>query len=439
MSAIPPDHARSEGEFLDFKPALDEAAAIAEANRCLFCYDAPCIKACPTGIDIPGFIRKIGTGNTKGSAKTILASNIMGMSCARVCPVEVLCVGACVYNEFGEQPPIAIGKLQRFATDAALKAGWRFFAAGKDSGKKVALLGGGPASLACAHELRRQGHRVTIYEKRDVLGGLNTWGVAPYKLRANDASAEVDYVMGIGGVEVKLGVEVGTHISLAELESQYDAVFVGIGLGPDTRLKTPGEDLPGILGAVEWIEKMKLGIVELAEVQHAIVVGGGNTAIDVVRELRGLGVPKVGMLYRGGEAGMSGYSHEWEAAKVDGVMGLWQMLPVAYEGDGRVERIKVVRVGADKKPIPGTEHEIPAELVLLAVGQSKIGDLVGDLEGITLDKGRIVVGAGGATGRAKWWAGGDAANGGKEVVNAVAEGRDAAKSIHMALTGATNA
>lgn len=441
MSVIPPDHARSEAEFLDDKPALDAAAAIAEAHRCLYCADAPCVKACPTGVDIPGFIRKIGTGNLRGSARTIFASNILGASCARVCPVEVLCVGDCVYNLFGEQPPIQIGRLQRYATEAALDHGWRFFAAGPDTGRRVAVLGGGPASLACAHELRRFGHAVTVFEKRHVLGGLNTWGVAPYKQRADAATVDVAYVLGIGGIEVRTGVEVGKDVSFDEIEADFDAVFVGIGLGADTRLDIPGADLRGVHGAVAWIEQMKLGVVELGEVRSAVVIGGGNTAIDAAREVKGLGVPRVTVVYRGGEEQMSGYAHEWAAAEAEGVVAEWHAVPVALRGDeaGHVRTVRFARTGPDKRPLPGSDVHLDADRVLFAVGQARQGHLLEGLSGIALDGGRVVVAPGGRTGRARWWAGGDAVNGGKEVVNAVADGRDAARSIHAHLTGGTDA
>lgn len=425
---------RSESVFTDFKHAYGDDQAAVEANRCLYCYDAPCMNACPTHIDVAGFIRKISTGNVKGAARTILDANILGMSCARVCPVEVLCVGACVFNE-KDVAPIQIGKLQRYATDRALAEGWRYFEAGPDSGRSVGLLGGGPASLACAHELRRHGHAVTIYERRNVLGGLNTTGVAPYKLRADDALAEVDYVLGIGGIDVALGVEIGTDLSLAELEARHDAVFVGAGLGPDSALAVPGGGLHGVEGAVAFIERMKLGTVSLAGVVNAVVVGGGNTAVDAVRELIGLGVPNVTLVYRGGEAGMSGYTHEWEVAKVEGVHAAWHTVPLEVVGEGRVAALRCARTDADKRPIPGDEVTLPADLVLVAIGQSTLGGLLAGLDGIGLAKGRVVVDASGRTGRPGWFAGGDCANGGKEVVNAVAEGKAAALAIHQSLSG----
>lgn len=436
LKKVPAD--RSESVFADFKTAYTPRQAEVEANRCLYCSDAPCIAKCPTKINIPEFIRKIATGNVKGSARTIFESNILGMSCARVCPVEVLCVGDCVYNAMGV-PPIQIGKLQRYATDAAFDRGDRFFEAGAATGKSVGLIGAGPASLAAAHELRRLGHACTVYEKRDVLGGLNTTGVAPYKMRADRALQEVEWVLGIGGVELKTGVEVGKDVSLAELDKKHDALFIGFGLGPDTALQVPGSNLSGIHGAVDFIEQFKLGSAKLDGVTTALVIGGGNTAVDAVREAKGLGVPQATLVYRGQEAKMPGYAHEWAAAKVEGCSALWQALPVAFEGNGRVERVKCIRLDDTKKPIAGTEFTVSAELVLLAIGQSKLGDLLSSLDGVRVERGRVVVDDQGRTGRPGIFAGGDCANGGKEVVNAAAEGKAAARAIHDYLMGGKNA
>lgn len=429
---------RAEAGFLDYKPAYSPGQALAEANRCLYCADAPCIQQCPTRIPIPEFIRKISTGNLKGSARTILEANIFGMSCARVCPVEVLCVGACVYNET-DSPPIEIGRLQRYATDAALHEGWRFFSAGPDSGRSVGLVGGGPASLAAAHELRRLGHACTIYDAGTWLGGLNTTGVAPYKLRADAALEEVAYVLGVGGIAVQSGVRVGRDVTWEELLARHDALFLGLGLGADRLLDIPGADLAGIAGAVDFIAQFKLGRVDLSGVRRAVVVGGGNTAVDAVRELLGLGVPDVTMLYRGDAAQMSGYAHEWKAAKIEGARALWHALPLAYLGDegGRVRGLRCARLGADRRPVAGEEVEVPAELVLLAIGQARLGELVTGLPGVAVQDGRLVVDEVGATGHPRVFAGGDCANGGMEVVNAVAEGKRAALAIDRTLRGAS--
>ncbi len=428
------DPKRAEAVFEDAKPRYTVQQAKVEANRCLYCHDAPCIKACPTDINIPEFIRKIGTGNVQGAARTILESNVLGTSCARVCPVEVLCVGDCVHNLQGV-PPIQIGKLQRFATDAAMDAGWQFFEAGKDTGKSVGLVGAGPASLAAAHRLRRFGHKVTIYEKGNTLGGLNTTGVAPYKLKADASLAEVEWILSIGGIEIVSNVEVPTQLSWAELEKKHDALFLGLGLGADSWLDVPGKQLAGVRGAVDFIAELKAKPVDLSAVKHAVVVGGGNTAIDAVRELLVLKAKKVGalesvtMVYRGTEAGMSGYVHEWAYAKEEGAQVSWQAQPIAFEGKDRVTGLRCTRLDAAKKPIAGTDFTVPADLVLLAVGQAKLGALVAGLAGVKVDKGVIVTDEAGATGRPGVYAGGDCRNGGKEVVNAAGEGRDAAEAI----------
>jgi len=424
---------RSEDVFDDYKPAYTTNQARVEANRCLYCHDAPCIQACPTGIDIPTFIRKIATDNVRGSAKTIFDSNILGMSCARVCPVEVLCVGDCVYNEMGV-PPIQIGKLQRYATDAAFSQEWSFYEAGESTGKSVGIVGGGPAGLSAAHRLRRFGHAVTIYEKRDVLGGLNTTGVAPYKMPASRSVQEVEWVMGIGGIEVKTGVSVPSDISWEDLEAQHDALFICFGLGPDSRLAGDGADLEGVEGAVDWIERMKLSTVDVAKTR-CLVIGGGNTALDCVREACGLGMPTT-MVYRGTEEKMSGYAHEWAAAKQLGATAAWQTQPTGFVGEGgKVTGVKAVKLDDAKQPIPGSEHVLEGDLVLLAIGQSKLGELAASLDGVTLEWGRIQCDEHGETGHPGVFVGGDCRNGGKEVVNAVAHGRDAAIAIHARLTG----
>jgi len=422
--STPLDPLRAETVFHDAKPAYSLQEARVESNRCLYCYDAPCIKACPTEINIPEFIRKIGTGNIEGAARTIFESNVLGMSCARVCPVEVLCVGDCVHNE-QDVPPIQIGRLQRFATDAAFDSSWQFFEAGPETGKSVGLIGAGPASLAAAHRLRRFGHKVTIYERAAVVGGLNTTGVAPYKLRADDSLAEVDWVLKIGGIEIVTSVEIPKTHTWAQLEAKHDALFLGFGLGPDSWLDVPGKSLPHVSGAVDFIAQMKAKPLDLSRVTHAAVIGGGNTAVDAVRELLGLGIDSVTMVYRGTEGGMSGYEHEWAHAKEESARVSWQTQPLEYTTDS----VRCTRLDANKRPIAGSEFSIPAQLVLLAVGQAKLGDLVRELEGVVVEGGKVVAEADGSTGRVGVWAGGDCRNGGKEVVNAVAEGRDAAISI----------
>ena len=435
MTKLPED--RSEVGFTDYKPAYSQVQAAAEANRCFYCVDAPCISKCPTAINIPEFIRKISTGNVEGAARTIFSSNILGMSCARVCPVEVLCVGACVYNEL-EAPPIEIGKLQRYATDAAFAADWEFFQAGPDTGKSVGLIGGGPAALAAAHELRRLGHAVTIYDAGGLLGGLNTTGVAPYKRRADQALVEAEWVLKIGGIQVVQDVQVGRELGFDELQRRHQALVIAVGLGEDRLLPLPGAELAGIHGAVAFIREFKLKPVDLRAVRHAVVLGGGNTAIDAVRELLGLGVPEVTMVYRGTEDQMSGYAHEWKAAKVDGARAAWRAQPLAYVGDGKVGAVRCGRLGEDRRPT-GETFEVPADLVLLAIGQARLGAFAAALPGLEVADGRVVVDEDGATGCAGVYAAGDCANGGKEVVNAAAEGKRAAQAIDRYLAGAPGA
>ncbi|MCP4868052.1 MAG: NAD(P)-dependent oxidoreductase [Proteobacteria bacterium] len=434
---------RAETKFDDGKPRYSRAQAMAEAARCLYCYDAPCIEACPTSINIPEFIRKIATDNVKGSARTIFDSNILGMSCARVCPVEVLCVGQCVYNH-EDIPPVQIGRLQRYSTDTAYDKGWSLYEPGPDSGKTVALVGAGPASLACAHELRKEGHKTVLLEKRSLPGGLNTTGVAPYKMIADASLAEVAWIVDSMGVEVQTGVEVGKDVSWEKLLADHDAVFVGVGLGPDSSLGVPGEDLGGVFGGVEIIERWKNGgDPATSGVTHAAVVGGGNTALDVVRELLVLGIPCVTMIYRRNEASMTGYEHEWDYAKKGGAGASWHSQPVAYVGEGgKVTGVECHAMEIDPDDPKGRklrrkgDHSfvVPAELVVVAAGQGKLSGLLEGMPGVDLDWGRIVVDDDGRTSNPKIFAGGDVANGGKEVVNAAAEGKRAAQAIHAALS-----
>ena len=426
---------RAETVFEDFKKPYSEQQARAEANRCLYCYDAPCIQACPTGIDIPTFIRRIANENVNGSAKTIFDSNILGMSCARVCPVETLCVGSCVYNHM-DSPPIQIGKLQRYATDMAFEKGWDYYEAGTDTGKKVVCIGGGPASLAAAHRLRRDGHQVTIIEKGSYLGGLNTTGIASYKMKADRSISEVEWLLSIGGIEIRSGISVPEQCSWADLKSEFDAIFVGFGLGEDSLLALPEADSEGIIGAVDFISQMKLTQIDVSTVKNAVVIGGGNTALDAVRELRGLGVESVTLAYRGGENQMSGYKHEWSEAKKEGVVPSWRSQPLSFSSDqGKVTSVTFQMMDENKQPIAGQTKTLSADLVLLAIGQGKLGDLMSELGGVVVNKGKIVTDEHGATGASGVYAGGDCRNGGKEVVNAVAEGDQAAQAIHTYLMG----
>ena len=414
---------RLEEKIPDGKPTYTDGEAVAEANRCLYCHDAPCVTACPTGIDIPGFIRKISTGNTRGSARVILSANLLGYSCARVCPVEVLCVGACVYNEW-HRAPIQIGRLQRYAVETTFNQGKAksLFAKAPANGKKVACVGAGPASLAAAGYLALEGVAVTLFEKRALAGGLNTTGVAPYKMDSASSLREVEFIRELG-VTIREGVEVGRDVEPAALLRDHDAVFLGLGLGADAKLGIPGEDGPRVLGATAWIERMKLepGFA-LEGVKRALVIGGGNTAIDAARELARLGVPDVSMVYRRTAAEMPGYAHEMDAARREGVRLLERAVPKTFVRD---------KSGALTALTLQDGRELAADLVLLGIGQERLRTLIVRFPGVVLDeKGRIVADpATGRTGNPKVYAGGDAVSGGQEVVNAAQEGKRAARAI----------
>ena len=423
---------RAEAELPDKKPMLSAAEAYAEAERCLYCADAPCVQACPTSIDVPGFIKRIASGNVRGSARLILEQNILGYSCARVCPVEVLCEGACVYEAW-QHKPIAIGRLQRFATGTATRElAEPLFVPKASTGKRVACVGAGPASLAFAATLALEGHHATVFEKRALPGGLNTAGVAPYKLHAEDALREVEWVRSLG-VELRTGVEVGKDVAGTRLVEEYDAVFLGLGLGEDTRLKIPGEDGPGVVGAAMWIEEMKLGGRAPRRFGRVVVVGGGNTAIDVARECAQLGAEEVTMIYRRAAAEMSGYEHEMAAARKDGVRLLLQSQPVAVlrDASGAVRGVRLART-ENGVPVAGTEWDVPCGIIALAIGQSKLRAVAEQFPDVRLDARGCVVAdpVTGATGNPKVFSGGDCVNGGKEVVNAVADGRNAARALH---------
>ncbi len=417
---------RLELRIADGKPDYSVGEAVAEANRCLYCHDAPCVTACPTGIDIPTFIHKIGTGNLSGSARTILSANLLGYSCARVCPVEALCVGACVYNAWHRTPPIAIGRLQRHAVELAFAGGHAadLLAKAAPNAKRVVCVGAGPASLACAGYLALEGCTVTLLEKRALPGGLNTTGVAPYKMHAEGAMAEIEFIRSLG-VDIRSGVEVGRDVTTEQLLSDYHAVFLGCGLGADSALGIPGEVGTGVLGAVEWIERLKLESgFALSGIRQAVVVGGGNTAIDAARELAKLGVHEVTLLYRRTEAEMSGYKHELEAARKEGVRLMERAVPKAFIREGDALRGLELADG----------REVPCDLAILAIGQAKLRQLVESIPGVKLDeKGRAVADPmTGATGNPRVWAGGDAI-GGELVVTAAQDGKRAARSMCAAL------
>lgn len=440
MSAFPLQEARLEVELGDKKPLYSHAEATVEANRCLFCSDAPCVTACPTSIDIPTFIHKIRTDNVRGAARTILDANLLGYSCARVCPVEVLCAGSCVYNEW-ERPPIEIGRLQRYATQVALEKDPKLIAKRRKpaTGRRFACVGAGPASLACAGHLALAGHSVTLFEKKVIPGGLNTLGIAPYKLQADDALEEIEFLTGLGDIDLRTGVGVvgsdpkDGEVAAVDLLSEYEAVFLGIGLGPDSFLDIEGENGPGVVGATYYIERLKSDPeLRLQGIERVLVVGGGNTAIDVARELKLLGVPEVAMVYRGSAEAMTGYRHEMAAARTEGVRLVDNRQPTRFVRDPEGGLLGLeVQPMKDKRPLDAPTEVLHADLVAMAIGQSRLTELAGAFEGVELDsRGRVQVDeATCATGNPKVFAGGDCVNGGKEVVNAAEHGKRAARAM----------
>lgn len=438
-----------EKNFADINPPLTRAQALEEGSRCLFCHDAPCIKACPTEINVPQFIRQILSGNMRGSARTILEANILGHSCARACPTSVLCEGACVLNMEGKKP-VEIGRLQRYAVDPVIANGVHLFHAAPANGCRVALIGAGPASLSCAVELRKRGYEAVIFDANPQPGGLDTYGIAAYKMRAKDVQKEIELVRGLG-VEIRSSTTVGRDISLAELERDFDAIFLGIGLGATDNLHIPGEELQGCRDAISFLEETKSK--NFAEVQIArriAVIGGGNTAIDVVTAARRLGAEEVYMVYRRGVDEMSAFDYEYELAKKDMVTFLWHALPVRIidDGAGRVAALECIRTKAqsvknaataERKhgsvvPVSGTEFRLDVGMVVKALGQKRKVDFLQQIASLELKNGCVVLDPTTMrTGNPKYYAGGDCINGGGEVVDAVAHGKKAAAGIHQAL------
>ncbi len=425
----------------DIKPPLRPQEAHVEASRCLYCFDAPCIMACPTGIDIPAFIKKIAFGRPADAAKTILTANILGASCARVCPTQVLCEGACVLDDRDEQP-IMIGRLQRYATDFVELHGIRVLATpAVKTGKKIAVIGAGPAGLGCAAELARLGHSVTIFEKQAQAGGLNTYGIAYYKMKPEVSLAEVELVKSLG-VEIRCGVTVGRDITIGQLEKDFAAIFVGIGLGAATKLRIPGEDLPEVLDALDYISKIHTDPLDQVPTGRRVaVIGAGNTAIDAVTQSKRLGAERAFIVYRRGEPEMSAYDFEYDHAKDDGAHFLFHAAPVEILAtNGHVSGLKLVRtrlVGDKVEVIPGSEWIEPCDLVLKAVGQEKQAAFLRGLFPTLAINAKGVIQRDpltGATSLPHVFAGGDCANGGREVVNAVGEGKKAAHAMHAFLT-----
>ncbi|MCW5626386.1 MAG: NAD(P)-dependent oxidoreductase [Burkholderiales bacterium] len=438
-----PPHAYADN-FADAHPPLSRHQALVESDRCLFCHDAPCVTACPTSIDIPSFIHKIASGNVKGAAQDILGQNIMGAVCARVCPTEVLCEGSCVRHT-PEDRPVAIGALQRHATDWLFDRGIQLFRAGPPTGKRVAVVGGGPAGLSCAHKLAQAGHAVTVFEARGKAGGLNEYGIAAYKLTDGIPQREVDYLLAVGNIELQLGKRLGHDIDLATLQREFDAVFLGIGLAAVNSLGLPGEQFDGVHDAVAYIEQLRQSddLASLPVGRQIVVIGGGMTAIDIATQTRRLGAEDVTIVYRRGPDHMGASDKEQRWAQVNGVRIRHWARPARLLVDGTTVRgveFERTRLGADGRLTgTGDHYALPADMVFKAIGQLLVPDpLHADHRPIVdLIDGRIAVDAERRTSLPNVWAGGDCVSGGPDLtVAAVEDGKQAALSIDRFLRGA---
>lgn len=434
--------AEVESNFADLHPLLSKHEAFVEADRCYFCHDAPCVTACPTGIDIPLFIRQILTDNPSGSAKTILSENILGGMCARVCPTETLCEQACVREI--EHKPVRIGELQRYATDHLMEKGTQPFERAAQTGKTIAVVGAGPAGLSCAHRLAMLGHDVTICEAREKGGGLNEYGIAAYKAVDEFAQKELDFVLSIGGIELKNGMALGRDVTLDSLVADFDAVFLGLGLGTTNGLGVDGETLEGVADAVDFIEELRQApaMEKVAVGSNVVVIGGGMTAIDAAVQSKLLGADEVTLVYRRGADRMNASPYEQSLAKEKGVVLRHWARPEKIDAgpDGKVGSISFARTKDEggKLADTGASFTLEADMVLKAIGQTFVPvPLQGSAVEVALEAGRIRAGADRRTSHPKIWAGGDAVAGGEDLtVAAVEDGKQAALSIHNALIGA---
>ncbi|MFZ9388458.1 MAG: NAD(P)-dependent oxidoreductase [Chitinophagaceae bacterium] len=427
-----------EENFADIHPPFaNRTAALAEAGRCLFCYDAPCTKRCPTHIDVPKFIKQITTENIKGSAHTILSANIMGAGCSKVCPVEKLCEGSCVFNLLNE-PPIPIARLQRYSTEMAMENDWKLFERKPSAGKKVAVVGAGPAGLSCAHVLSREGVDVTIFEKESRGGGLMTFGIAAYKVTPRFCEEEVNYITSIGGISIRYNQTLGKDITLAELQEEFDAVYLGIGVGLARQLGIPGEDLEGVVDAISFIYDIRdKGYASVPVGDRVAVIGMGMTAIDAATQAKRLGAREVTLVYRRTEAEKPCTDVELNIAKKDGCRISWLAAPREILGtNGKVTELvcSVMKMGEPdssgrRSPIDtGETISLKADMVIKAAGQVPFEDLIREMN-LNNSKGKIEVANDFSTNIRGVFAGGDAVNGGKEVVDAVQAGKEGAQSI----------
>ncbi len=427
-----------EANFADIHPPYENiTAAKVDANRCLFCYDAPCMKSCPTSIDVPKFIKQIATENIKGSAKTIFSSNILGAGCSKVCPVEKLCEGACVYNLL-EEEPIPIARLQRYSTEKAIEKNWQLFQRKAATGKKIAIVGAGPAGLSCAHSLAKEGVDVTIYEKESKGGGLMTYGIAAYKVTPQFCEDEVNYILSIGGIEIKYNRELGKNISLTDLQNNYDAVYLSLGVGVARQLDIPGEDLVGVEDAIHFIYELRSKSYPAIPVGDKVaVIGMGMTAIDAATQAKRLGAKEVTMLYRRTEDEMPCTKHELDIAMLDGCEIIWLAAPKEVKGvNGKVTELICTKMqlgepdaSGRRSPVDtGQTFSLEVDMVIKAAGQVPFEELIEEIK-IKNSKGKIVIDSNCTTNLKGVFAGGDAVNGGKEVVDAVQAGKEGANAI----------
>jgi glutamate synthase (NADPH/NADH) small chain len=431
---LPPDD--YDRNFGDAYPPLDAHAAMVAADRCYFCHDAPCITACPTEIDIPLFIRQIQTGTPRAAGRTIFEQNILGGMCARVCPTETLCEGACV-REAAEGKPVQIGHLQRYATDTVMAAGGHPFSRAPATGRRIAVVGAGPAGLSCAHRLAMLGHDVVIFDAREKPGGLNEYGIASYKTPGGFAQAEVNWLLGIGGITIKTGVRLGRELALAELREDHDAVFLGIGLAGVNALRAEGEAIDHVHDAVDFIADLRQADDkrQIPVGRRVVVIGGGMTAVDAAVQAKLLGAEQVTMVYRRGRDRMGASQHEQLHAASKGVQIITGASPLRILGEGAATGVEFAytKDGTDGLITATETFVVPADQVFKAIGQ-KLDEAPG---GLHLDGSKLEVTGPGRTTLAGVWAGGDCAMGGDDLtVTAVAEGRDAAEDIHAKLTGA---
>ena len=431
-----------EKNFADIRPPFEnKTAAVVEANRCLFCYDAPCTKSCPTHIDVPKFIKQITTDNVKGSAHTILVSNIMGAGCSKVCPVEKLCEGACVFNLL-EEEPIQIARLQQYSTSIAMEKNWQLFERKKTPlgvrVKKVAIVGAGPAGLSCAHVLAREGVDVTIYEKESKGGGLMTYGIAAYKVTPKFCEDEVNYITSIGGIEIKYDQELGKDFSVVQLKKEYDAVYLGIGVGVARQLDIPGEKLEGVIDAIQFIYDIRdKGYSTVPVGDKVAVIGMGMTAIDAATQAKRLGAKEVTMIYRRTQDEMPCTEFELNIAKQDGCKITWLAAPIKVKGSqGKVKQLVCSKMklgepdaSGRRSPVDtGETFTLDVDMVIKAAGQVPFEKLIKKYK-LDNKNGKLVIDNNCATNIKGVFAGGDAVNGGKEVVDAVEAGKDGAKAI----------